>query len=161
MRKEFTLPVKLISVNSTYYANKLHGMRPEAKEFQYKCFHALSMPEAAADLAALREAFDPKLHGYSVTITSLIPETSFYNKQKQLSSKMCDLSNVEKGIIDVLFLPKYYGPNVPYQCLNLNVDDKYLVDLRSSKRPSSGDYAVCISIELVELASFSITEEHP
>jgi hypothetical protein len=142
-------------VNAFYYANKRHGLRPEAREMQCKVFHALSIPEYASALELFRRTFKEKKHGYKATIVSYVPETSFYNKQGLLSSRMCDLSNTEKGILDCVFLPKNYGDNPPYNCKNLNLDDKYLVDLVSAKRPTKGDWEVHLTLELVELTSLA------
>lgn len=154
MKAYFRLPVAPISVNSTYYANKRHGMRPEAKEFQENCFYAMSSQENKTKFEALRSAFDATKHGYSVTLVTDIPKHHFYTKAGLISNKTCDLSNVEKLTIDTLFLPKHFGTNVPKQAENLNIDDKFLISLVSKKRPIDGlNYCIHVEIEIVELSS--------
>ena len=41
--------------------------------------------------------------------------------------------NVEKPIIDLVFLPKYHTQVPPYGCPNLNCDDRYIKRLHSEK----------------------------
>lgn len=150
VKKVLNLPLKTVSVNSTHFANKSHGLRPEAKEWLYAVFYNLSLPGAKEALADLRAAFDPAVHGYSVDIRVGAPKDVLYNKAGGLSSRMHDLSNIEKPLIDALFLPKFFGTNVPYECENLNVDDKYLVRLSSEKVVASNFYLE-ITIGLIAL----------
>ena len=56
-----------------------------------------------------------------------------YTAKEALSSKAHDCTNFEKPIVDLLCLPSYYGTNAPYSMLNLNVDDKYVTRVISTK----------------------------
>lgn len=151
MKQCITVPLPSVSINSFYYANKRHGIRAEAREWQSKFFHYLSSPENAAKLQTLQTAFNPKINGYIVNLAFGIPRSEFVNKAGTLSSRAIDLSNCEKSVIDILFLPKFYDLQSPYGCKNLKVDDKYLVGLSSRKYVSDG-YEICIEIEMVNLA---------
>lgn len=150
MRWKFSLPVGPISINSTFYGDKRHGMRPEAKEWYSSVFFALSEPTIAEKLRLARNSFDLNKHGYAIRLLWFIPKTVLYTKAGDLSSRSIDLTNCEKSIVDALFLPKHFGTNVPYQCENLNVDDRYLRRLFSEKKASlDGNYRLDITIKLI------------
>lgn len=125
-------------------------MKPEAKEWFANVFYGLSNPEIAQMLKELREAFDKRINGFSVRLLWHIPADILYTKAGDLSSRAMDLSNVEKSIIDAIFLPRNFGTNVPYQCENLNIDDRYLRRLFSEKKASvDGQYRLDVTIKLI------------
>lgn len=139
LSKTFIIPLHTVSINNFYYGDKRHGIRAEAREWQYKFMNYAS--QFSKDFAELRDTFDKKLHTYGMEIIASIPITKYYTKKGDISSHVMDISNCEKSIIDLLFLPKYYGTNVPYEFENLNVDDKWLTELISKKRPTESDTA--------------------
>jgi hypothetical protein len=149
----FKIPLPTVSINNFYYANKQHGIRAEAREWQYKFFNFLSLEENKIKLQSLRNAFDIKNHGYVVDFQFEVPKLKFINKTGGLSSRTIDLSNCEKSIIDVLFLPKHCENDAPYGCQNLCIDDKYLVGLSSRKRIAE-TYNIKIEIKIVDLAEY-------
>jgi hypothetical protein len=151
MKRIFNLPIHPISINNFYYGDKKHGLKPQAKEMQYKIFHALSIPSAKKDLKDLRDYFDNSKHCFRVEIILNVPKSKFFNSESKISSRNLDNSNFEKGIIDCVFLPKHYGLNVPYQAEQMNCDDKYITELYSKKQPINGDYSVDFSIEIIDL----------
>lgn len=132
-----------------YYANKLHGFTADSKEWRFKCFHAMSKQVAAQALADLREHFNASKHSYKISFTFNIPREKFYNKQGLISSRTADLSNVEKALVDVIFLPANFGNNPPYNCEQLNIDDKYVTEMSSRKVAVDADYSIDITIEIV------------
>jgi hypothetical protein len=140
------IKTKPLSVNSMYYGNKRHGMRSEAKDWQVNVFHGLSQYEA--QLGALRSQFKKSKHGYAVSLTWVIPKDHLYTKAGELSSRCCDLSNIEKALIDVLFLPKNFSNNAPYGCQNLNIDDRYLKTL-TSRKVAGDEWGVIINVRIV------------
>ncbi len=151
-KASFSIPVKLVSINNFYYNERRHGLKPEAKEMQYKIFHTIMQPEIQAQFEALRAEFDPTKHVYAVEITQYVPKNVLVNKAGTISAKSIDISNSEKGLVDCLFLSKFYGDNVPYQARNLNTDDRYLVDMRSVKRVSETDkFYVHVYLYLIDL----------
>ena len=139
---------KPLSVNKLYYANKRHGLRAESKEWQYNLF--LQLSQYSTQLADLRSKFIEGQTGYKVAITYILPAPVLYNKAGAPSSKAADLSNCDKALIDVLFLPAHYGPNVPYQCENLNCDDKHLFELSSKKIPGQR-FEILLDIDIIQL----------
>jgi hypothetical protein len=153
MRKTFVIPLPTVSINSFYYANKRHGIRAEAREWQHKFFHYLSQSYNADKLAELRNAFDETKHGYTVDFTFGVPASKLINKSGGLSSRAIDLSNCEKSIIDVLFLPKHFNEKPPYGCKNLNIDDKFLLGL-SSKKIAAESEGIAIAVTIVDRKSY-------
>jgi hypothetical protein len=102
-----------------------------------------------ANLKQLREAFDPQLHCYAIDLTFYYEHADFYTKKGQVSSKTQDLSNCEKILIDCICLPKFFTEYPPYGIENLNVDDRFVVDLVSRKRPADKQ-AVHFTISIID-----------
>lgn len=143
MRKVIYVPGKAISVNSTYYGNKSHGMVPEAKNWFSNFLHYIE--SNSSKFSDLKSEFDPKKHSFKVGIVYFVPQEDLYNKQGLLSSRTVDLSNIEKSIVDAIFLPKYSEHG------NLDLDDKYLTQLSSQKQVSpDGLPGLRISITIVK-----------
>jgi hypothetical protein len=153
MSETFIIPLPPVSINNFYYANKRHGIRTEAREWQCNFFHYLSSPAYIQAFSNLRSNFNPSLNGYKVNLEFKIPKDKFINKNGVLSSRAIDLTNCEKSIIDILFLPKHFETEPPYGCANLNIDDKFLVGCSSSKAAGT-NWEIKITIELVDLKSF-------
>jgi hypothetical protein len=137
---------KPLSVNNLYYANKRHGLRADSKDWQRQVFYGLSHYEK--ELAALRNKFKKNKHGYAVSLTFVLPPEILYTKTGELSSRAADLSNVEKSIIDCLFLPKHYSNDVPNGCQNLCMDDRYLKLMRS-KKIAGKDWQIHLNVRIV------------
>lgn len=147
----FSIQVKLVSINNFYYANKRHGLKPEARDMQYRIFNTIAEPSIASQFENLRSKFDPKKYSYGIKIIQNIPKSVLINKQGLMSAKSQDLSNTEKGLIDALMLSKFYGSNVPYQAPNLNTDDRFLSELFSKKQVSPDDnFSVDVEIYLIK-----------
>jgi hypothetical protein len=150
MRQKFSLLIGPLSVNKTYYGDKRHGMVPEAKEWFANVFYGLSNPEIALKLKSIRDEFDKRVHGIAVRLLWHIPADILYTKAGDLSSRAIDISNGEKSIVDAIFLPRNFGTNVPYQCENLNIDDRYLRRLYSEIVASKdGKYRLDVTIKLI------------
>ena len=109
--------------------NSRFGKSGDAKEWTYLAYSELN--KWGSDIKELRELFDDKKHGYGVNLEWYFTRDKLITKKGVLSSRAHDLSNVEKNIIDVLFLPS----NASF-CENLNIDDRYLIELKSSKKVS-------------------------
>ena len=149
MKAIFKFQSKPVSINNFYYANKLHGIREEAREWQGHLFSELARSPNKEIIQNLKANFDKTLHGFKVTITYAAPASTFYTKAGALSSRQIDLSNCEKSLIDVFFLPKYNGT---YGCENLDIDYKWLLELSSKKTISTDDnYYTTVQIEIVNL----------
>lgn len=122
----------------------------EAHEWSCQVFHYLSQEENKQNLQDLRQYFDPKKHAYKIEIKCYYPPEILKTQDGRISAKSHDLSNVEKPLIDLIFLPKHFENKPPYGAENLKIDDKYLVDLKSSKRTSE-DYKMEIILEIINL----------
>lgn len=140
MRASFLLPVRPMSVNSSYHN---YGKTAQYRDWSHTVFYLLDKQENQDKLAALRDAFDPKKHGLSFSITLFSPE--LYVKSGELSGRVVDCSNFEKAVLDVFCLPKYAEKAAPYGVKNLMVDDKYVVRLFSQKKYAKS-WALRVSI---------------
>lgn len=141
---ELEINARPLSINSMYYGNRAHGKTSEARDWTYDIIYKLFPYEK--QFKELRDVFDPKEYGYKVGL--IFEYEEFYTTNGTVSSRTQDLSNCEKSLIDILFLPKYFIQSAPYGFRNLNVDDKYLVELNSCKRLGN-DSKIIISIELI------------
>lgn len=153
MKQEFELwGFSPLSVNSTYVRGQ-NGVTKsqDAREwFQEACF-LLGTQENSEKLKLLREAFNPKLHYYSFTIFAIYPEKELITRKGEMSARAKDCSNFEKSILDVFMLPKFFTEAPPYGCPNLNIDDRYVGELRSYK--ARGKQAgIKVRIEVKELS---------
>jgi hypothetical protein len=156
MRRSLKLEnLKPQSINSMYYGTG-HGYAKtsDAKAWAMEVFFQLDLPANKQALRDLREAFDSTKHAFSVTLRATYPHIDFQTQKGHISSRTQDLSNWEKPLIDCIFLPKFCDLPVPEGAANVCADDKYVVDLHSSKRAGTG-YAIDVTIEIVDLASLS------
>lgn len=133
MRIRFTLPVPPFSINRMYYRDQRIKTR-EAREWTQQVFRYIHLTDIEERFDALREEQKRTGACYGVRLVANYPRYTFYNKQGKLSSRTMDVSNFEKPLIDLLFLPKYFNMPSPEGCRNLNSDDKLITALISQKR---------------------------
>jgi hypothetical protein len=140
---EFSLDIEPFSVNAMYSRDK-RFKTSRYKQFEMDFIMQMRRPEIQAKLRECREYFDQDKHVYHVEMHFYFK--GFYNKQGGLSARCEDLSNVEKPILDLLFLGKTHVQCAPWGCPNLNVDDKYVTRLVSEKRegPTRIDFKLAI-----------------
>ena len=124
----------------------------EAQEWSCSVLVALALKENKKKLKELRQYFDPLKHVYKVDLTFFYPKHVLYRKDEGISARAHDLSNVEKPLIDLVFLPMFYDRPSPYGAKNLNIDDKYITDLRSRKRVGK-DFRIRVTLNIKELPS--------
>jgi hypothetical protein len=124
----------------------------EAQEWSCSVLVALALKENKKKLKELRQYFDPKKHVYKVDLTFFYPKHVLHKKEGGISARAHDLSNVEKPLIDLIFLPMFYDRPSPYGAKNLNIDDKYITDLRSRKRVGK-DFRVRVTLNIKDLPS--------
>jgi hypothetical protein len=148
MKQLIVLPVKAISVNSMYYGNRLHGKTAEAQDWSHEVLFHLS--KYKRELKNFRDYFDPSKHVYKMHLTMMVPVDVYYTKKGELTSKIVDLTNWEKPLIDLIMLKKFFGGNVPYQCENLNTDDRYLQYMISEKVPTEQLWGIKVIIEIAD-----------
>lgn len=149
MRVKFNLALEPFSVNRTYYRDRRHKTQ-DFRDWELSAVQSLSVLFVQQQLQKIREAFDPKLHAFMVRLNFQYPANVLYNKAGEISSRAEDLSNIEKTLIDVLFLPKYHVQPRPYGVPNVNADDKHILRLVSCKSVSpSPQYNIAVSIAVI------------
>ena len=151
MRRVVTLKLKPFSINAMFCRDKRHKTI-EAQEWSCSVLVALALKENKKKLKELRQYFDPMKHVYKVDLTFFYPKHVLYRKDGGISARAHDLSNVEKPLIDLVFLPMFYDRPSPYGAKNLNIDDKYITDLRSRKRVGK-DFRIRVTLNIKELPS--------
>ena len=152
MRRVITLKqTKPFSINALWCRDKRYKT-VEAQEWSSSILVALSLKENKKKLKELRQHFDPMKHVYKVDLTFFYPKHVLYRKDGGISARAHDLSNVEKPLIDLVFLPMFYDRPSPYGAKNLNIDDKYITDLRSRKRVGK-DFRIRVTLNIKELPS--------
>ena len=150
MKQILKFQSKTLSINSTYYGERRHGKTPEAKQWTTQMLMAISRYNE--EFAALRTYFNPKKHVYRMKIQMYIPESTMYTKAGKMTTLVHDLSNVEKSIVDVIFLPKFFSEQALFaeKAPNLNIDDRYLQYLSSEKVPTEDYWGIEVELEIVD-----------
>jgi len=151
VRRTITLKLKPFSINAMFCRDKRHKTI-EAQEWSCSVLVALALKENKKKLKELRQYFDPKKHIYKVDLMFFYPQHVLHKKEGGISARAHDLSNVEKPLIDLIFLPMFYDRPSPYGAKNLNIDDKYITDLRSRKRVGK-DFRIRVTLNIKELPS--------
>lgn len=151
MKATFRLKLEPFSVNRTYYRDRRHKTQ-DFRDWEMAALASLRNNEVQSQLEKLRQQFDPNLHGFVVRFRYLYPRSVLFNKQGQISSRAEDLSNIEKPLLDILFLPKYHVQASPWGAPNVNADDKYVLRLTSQKAVSPDEkHYIDISVAIVSL----------
>ena len=151
VRRVITLKLKPFSINAMFCRDKRHKTI-EAQEWSCSVLVALALKENKKKLKELRQYFDPKKHVYKVDLTFFYPKHVLHKKEGGISARAHDLSNVEKPLIDLIFLPMFYDRPSPYGAKNLNIADKYVTDLRSRKRTGK-DFRIRVTLNIKDLPS--------
>lgn len=147
MKAEISLPLKAFSINSMFHKNRSWTTK-EYKDWSAQVFFKLANYEKTFE--DLRNFFDPKKHGFAIDLKFYYPSNILYTKSGSLSARAHDISNIEKPLIDLLFLPTFFEKSVPYGCKNLNIDDKFIIDMRSKKLPAE-EHRIDIEIQVVSI----------
>lgn len=150
MKQTIVFQSKTLSINSTYYGNRQHGKTPEAK--QWTTHMLMTISRYNEEFMALRKYFNPKKHVYSMKIKVFIPESTMYTKDGKMTTLVHDLSNIEKSIVDVIFLPKFFSEQALFaeKAPNLNIDDRYLQYLSSEKVPTEDYWGIEVELEILD-----------
>lgn len=151
MKRTILIPTAPLSINK-YKCRDQRYLTSAAHTYIGTVLHLISEEKNVKKLKELRDYFDPDKHAYKLNLTFYYPRDIFYTQKGLISAKSHDLSNIEKVLIDILFLPKHFGSNPPHKAQNLNIDDKYIVDLNSSKRASE-DHLIEVEFEIIDLNS--------
>lgn len=144
MKRTIVLKVKPFSINAMTGRDVRHKSAAYSN-WHYQVQQLLKAPKIAESLKDLREFFDESIHSYSVCLTSYYPPEILFTRESKMSAKAHDLSNIEKPLIDILFLPVHHK-----DAANLNIDDKFISDLSSKKRPLQ-DYCIEVVFEVLNV----------
>lgn len=142
MKRTITFQVQAISINSMYYGNRLHGKTTAAREWSENVLNTLKY--YSQEINELKNYFDEKEHVYRLHLQMLVPIDVLYTKAGVLTSKVVDLSNFEKPLIDLIMLPKYADRG------SLNKDDRFVQSLLSEKIPTKNEWGIVVHIEIVD-----------
>ena len=146
MTIEFTLKLEPFSVNRMYYRDRRHKSQ-DYRDWELAVLQAMRATSVQQELAKIRDAYNEALHYFEVELNYVFPKEVLYNKKGLLSSRAEDLTNIEKPLIDLLFLPKIHIQPAPYGVPNLNTDDKNILKLVSCKSAGTS-YEIQIKIAL-------------
>lgn len=117
---EFTLEGKAFSVNKAYYATR-KVLTTEAKQWQAGINQQLEELKCLTDFAL---DFKEKPGPIEIRLCFNYPFHIFLNAQGQLSSKVYDLDNCLKLLIDCIFV-------------RMGINDKFVTKLFAEKRVGS------------------------
>lgn len=131
------------------YRDKRHKTA-EAHDWSHTILHYLSQEEPKQALKELREYFNPKQHAYKLDLTFYYPNEILHTKDGRISAKSHDISNIEKPLIDLIFLPKYFDQTPPYGAENLKIDDKYIIEMTSRKKAAT-EHGIEVEMEIINL----------
>ena len=131
MEYELHLPIKAFSINAYHYRDKRHKTA-EARAWEQEVLFLLEEHKSLLDVAAEHIKRGGE---FTVYLTFSYPKHIFYNKLDQVSAKTFDLTNVEKPIIDLIFLQ------------TMGCDDRYITQVVSRKQVGAS-YGIDIKIRL-------------
>ena len=132
--------IEPFSINKAYYKGTFNRTK-ELREWSDRIINQMATPVNQAIIKEYKKLLKDKAIG--MRIYFFIPHKNFYTKDGSISIRSKDLSNIEKNLIDLIFGSKY---NV----MGLDIDDKNIVDLYSSKRVSSS-FKIEIKLKIIKL----------
>ncbi len=132
MEVSFVLAGKGFSINAAYYATRKIKTQA-AKAWEAQISEQLNEVKLLSDLAY---EWQERGGTFEVELIHEYPYHVFYNKQKQISSKTFDCSNVEKLLLDLIFGGA------------LDINDKYVTRLISEKRVGA-QHCIKVRIALI------------
>lgn len=150
--EKIIIPLEPLSINKVHCRDKRHTTST-FKEWTVNVLRHINKPRNQKAINAIKESFNPKNHYLKIKITSFYPREQMFTLSNQISSKVHDVSNIEKPLIDVVFTNKFHGTDSDYKGLNFNIDDKYIKEMVSKQLVSGDDsHLIEIEIEIVDLA---------
>lgn len=118
------------SCNNSHYRN---GNRTEENRKWADNIHN-ELEQYREEMDAFHDFYMPMLltHSFSVTLSFFLPSDILFTKTGKVSRRSMDLTNIEKGLIDLVFDPRFYKRGHA----NLNLDDTLITTLLSQQRKS-------------------------
>jgi len=119
------------TVKNRKWADNIHKELEQYRE-EMDAFHDFYMPMLLT-------------HSFSVNLTFFLPSKKLFTVKGKINRFSMDLSNIEKGLIDLVFDPRFYKRGHA----NLNLDDTLITTLISKQRKSVTNLPyIVITIEL-------------
>jgi len=146
--------VKPCSINKAYYKTK-KVLTIDGRRYRKRLLCTISKSkEIVEELMRLRLAFDDTKHALRIYIIYYIPRHEYYTQEGKISMRSGDVDNYAKLTTDFLCNSKYIGhkfPEIDTDIQNLGIDDRYIVDYDSSKRPSHNrQHHIDFHIEIID-----------
>ena len=151
-----------ISVNSAYYSrNKQYNEK--TRIWRANFLIQLQNSYNQHQISLLKKSFDPSKHCLRVCFIWYQPKDIIFNKAGQISLRGQDVDNLLKIPTDLLFDKKYCtewlsilkGKEAKLYSItslkNIDLNDKFIIDTRSIKLPSSDDFHCTVEVEIVDL----------
>lgn len=131
--------LQAVSINAAYYNDRKLGYKADVRNWLAQVAHQLGQNGNKQAVDDIKNHFDVNKHCFHVMLTFHTPK--FFNKTGLISAQSLDLSNVEKVLIDALFLDSHTN--------TLGIDDKYITRMVSEKK-FGDEYRIDISIHVKE-----------
>lgn len=148
------------SVNRMYYHKDGKAIRrQEARNWAYAIFEQLLSPYNASQISKFKDHFKSSSMAIKLSLTVFYQKSKLFNKGGSISSQSMDCSNFEKPLIDLMFDKRYSTRKPPEGAPNLELDDKYILELNSHKRVSlTGKTYMVVELEALDLEVFDVEE---
>ena len=151
MKISFTVTCPPYSINKAYYRNR--QLTKECRQWRENFLLQLQNPKIQKLMAKIRKQFDSQKHSLSVCYHFYYPKSILLTKSGTISKRSMDLTNIEKLVQDNIFEERYNGRVIHDTTItNLNIDDKYITKLHSSKNLGKS-YQVLVEIEILPIPS--------
>lgn len=147
MKINFKLNNSPCSVNSAYYRNKVRTQK--TRNWSDSIHKQLSSPSLKKEIESFTKAFKPLKHCIEVSLIFYTPHDKFYTKKGNISRKSMDLDNCIKLLLDTLLDPRFFKRDL----FNFNIDDQFVTDLPTYKRPAD-KHSIVISISILDNKTF-------
>lgn len=132
--------MKAFSVNK-YYGRDQRYKTAAAKQYESAVLSRLLKHNQLLEMAKIHRQTGGCFH---ISIDCKYPKKDFYNEQGKISAKTFDCSNIEKPLLD-LILGRF-----------MEVNDKNVVKLVSTKSAAGASHTIDITLELVPYADSKV-----
>ena len=158
MKISFKVNAPPYSVNKAYYKNR--QLTRECRQWRENFLLQLQDPEIQKSMAKIKDKFDAKKHSLSVCYHFFYPKSTLLTKSGVISKRSMDLTNIEKLVQDNIFEERYNGRVIHDTTIsNLNIDDKFITALYSTKNIGDSHY-ILIEVEILSLLQVNPYYKH-
>ena len=152
---ELSIKAPPFSINSAYYLKSFNNKKATKIRTQacrdWGDSILIQLQKYKDKLIEMNKNFDEKCHAIKISLDFYIPEKKLYTKSGNVSALSSDITNIEKLLVDLIFDARFHGRALGGGLVtNLNINDKFIVEMRSRKMPCNDEYLINISIEIVD-----------